>query len=89
MDLTVTLTPTEFSALEYVALSPIDWATNAITNRARIAIDEIVQIVVQKCLELNIQIPGTKEEMVALAYTNSWIKTLLVVSQETPTLPVA
>ena len=74
MIITVTLTDTEFKALEYAALSPIEWATNAITNRARIAIDEIVQIVVQKCLDSGIAIPGTKEEMVELAYTNAWIQ---------------
>jgi hypothetical protein len=88
MIITVTLTDTEFVALEYAALSPIEWATNAITNRARIAIDEIVQIVVQKCLDGGIAIPGTKEEMVALAYTNAWIKTAQAISLETPTLPI-
>jgi hypothetical protein len=44
-------------------------------ERCRIAIDEIVAITVQKCLETNTQIPGSKDEMVELAFAQGWVKT--------------
>ena len=68
------LTETENKALGYIALNQQDWMDNAIHERCRIAIDEIVQITVQKCLENNIQIPSSKDEMVELAFTQKWIE---------------
>ena len=41
--ITITLTDTQLKGLEYAALDPQDWAENAVTERARIANDEIVQ----------------------------------------------
>lgn len=71
---TVTLSAAEDAALSYVAFSQQDWIDNAVHERCRIAIEEIVQITVQKCLETNTQIPGSKEEMVALAFEKGWVK---------------
>ena len=48
-DITVTLTDTENKCLEYAAASPQDWADNALTNRARIAKDEIIAALVAHC----------------------------------------
>lgn len=76
MTITIELTETEYKAMQYAALSVQDWADNALTNRARIAIDEIVQLTVQKCLETSTQIPETKEEMVSLAFEKEWVKTV-------------
>lgn len=76
MDITITLTETEYKAMQYAALSVQDWADNALTNRARIAIDEIVDICVKECLANGVQIPGTKEEIVALAFANGYVKTI-------------
>ncbi len=42
MTITIELTETQYKGLQYAALSPEDWATNAIKERARIANDEIV-----------------------------------------------
>lgn len=39
--LTIELTPAQEKALAFVALSPQEWAENAVHNRCRIAIDEI------------------------------------------------
>lgn len=72
---TVTLTNAEDAALSYVAFSQQDWIDNAVHERCRIAIDEIVALTVQKCLETNTQIPGSKDEMVELAFDQEWIKT--------------
>lgn len=75
MNYQITLTQAEDKALAFVALEQDDWIQNAVHERCRVAIDEIVQITVAKCLETNVQIPGSKDEMVELAYTQGWVKT--------------
>jgi hypothetical protein len=74
-EFTVTLTEAEEKAMAHVALSTQDWIQNAITVRANSAIEDIVNLVVKKCLDGGIAIPSTKDEMVDLAYANDWIKT--------------
>jgi hypothetical protein len=75
MEYTITLTEAEDKALSYVALSQQDWIDNAVHERCRVAIEEIVKICVEKCLETNTQIPGSKNDMVLLAFENGWVKT--------------
>lgn len=75
MTITIELTETQYKGLQFAALSPEDWALNAITERSRIANDEIVQKAVQHCLDNGIQIPGTREEIVEYAFTNELVKT--------------
>lgn len=74
MEYTVTLTAAEDAALSAVALSQQDWIEHAAKERARLAIEEIVGLVVQKCLESGVSIPGSKDEMVALAFSQGWVK---------------
>jgi len=74
-NITITLTDTQYKGLEYAALSPEDWAVNAVTERARIANDEIVQMTVTHCLNNGIQVPATREEVVAYAFANGIVKT--------------
>lgn len=69
----VEITETEQKALQTICASSQEWADNAVKNRARIAIDEIVQICVSKCLEQSMQIPQSKEAMVDLAIQNGWV----------------
>ena len=80
--ITIELTDTQFKGLEYAALSPSDWAENAVTNRARIANDEIVQLTVQHCLDNGIQVPATRELIVAYAFDNAIVKTAAVRNAE-------
>jgi hypothetical protein len=75
MEYIVILTEAEDKALSYIALSQQDWIDNAVHERCRVAIDEIVKICVEKCLETNTQIPGSKDDMVLLAFENGWVKT--------------
>jgi hypothetical protein len=75
MNYTITLSAAEDAALSYAAMSQDDWIDNAVHERCRIAIDEIVALTVQKCLETNTPIPGSKDAMVELAFTNGWVKT--------------
>ena len=74
-DITVTLTDTQLKGLEYVANTPQDWADNALTERARIANDEIVQLYTTRALDEGVQIPATRELIVADAFTRGWVKT--------------
>ena len=74
MNITIELTETEALALSYAALSPQDWADNAVHNRCRIAIDEIVQVVMTKCLAEGEQIPTTREAIVAHGYECGVVK---------------
>jgi len=68
MNITIELTATQASALAYAALSPQEWAENAVHNRCRQATDEIVQIVMTQCLDKGEQIPTTREAIVAHGY---------------------
>jgi hypothetical protein len=87
-DYTVTYTETEEKAMQYVAADVNEWIQNAAHNRARIAIEEIVTIAVQKFLETGQSIPSSKEEIVAAAYTNGWIKTAVERNLELPNIPL-
>ena len=80
--ITIELTDTQFKGLEYAALSPQEWAENAVTNRARIANDEIVQLTVQHCLDNGIQVPATRELIVDYAFDNDVVKTAAVRNAE-------
>jgi hypothetical protein len=75
MNYTITLTETEDLALSYAALDQQDWINNAVHERCRVAIDEIVQYTVQKCLDANISIPSTRDDIVALAFSQGWVLT--------------
>jgi len=72
---TITLSDAEDKALHAVALSAQDWIDNAVHERCRVAIEEIVTRTVQKCLETNTAIPSSKDAMVTLAFTQGWVKT--------------
>jgi hypothetical protein len=85
MNYTIELTETEKLAMEYVAYDPQDWVENAMKERARLAIEEIVKIAVDKFLEANQTIPGSREEIVAAAYTNNWIQTAKYRTDNAPT----
>jgi pyruvate formate-lyase activating enzyme-like uncharacterized protein len=67
-DITITLTDTENKALEYCAVSVQDWADNALTNRARIAKDEIVEKLVAHCNANGIAIATGEDAQVTQAF---------------------
>ena len=80
--ITIELTDTQYKGLEYAALSPQEWAENAVTERARIANDEIVSIYTNRALDEGVQIPATRELIVADAFTRGWVKTAAVRNAE-------
>lgn len=69
----INLTDTEYTVFQLIAADPSEWVSNAAKERARIAIDEIVNVVVQKCLAEQMQIPSTREDMVDLAIEKGWV----------------
>ena len=75
MDYTITITDTEKIALEYIAFDVDEWITNAAKNRARIAVDEIVALVVAHCNENSIALAVGKEAQVAQAYELGVVQT--------------
>ena len=64
---TITLSAAEDKALGVVALSQQDWIDNAVHERCRIAIDEIVNAEVQRKLAAGESITGSKEDIVNAA----------------------
>lgn len=66
MQIVVTLTAAEAKALAYVAADPAEWAENAIKERARLAMEEIFQVEVQRMLQdpSVTEIPADRETVV-------------------------
>lgn len=71
---TIDLSDAQNKSLSYVAVSPDEWIQNAVSERCRIATDDIVKICVEKCLETSTPIPGSKDDMVELAFYEGWVK---------------
>ena len=67
-DYTVTLTDTQVKALETVMVDIDDWITNAATNRARIAKEDILAINMAYCNANSIAIATGEDAQVQQAY---------------------
>ena len=61
---TITLSDAEDKALKFVAVSAQDWIDNAVHNRCRIAIEDIVAAEVQRKLAANESITGSKDDII-------------------------
>ena len=81
-DITVSLTDTENKCLEYAAASPQDWADNALTNRARIAKDEIIAALVAHCNANGITIATGEDAQVTQAFDLEVVKTAAALNAE-------
>jgi len=64
---TITLSEAENKALGFVALDQQEWIDNAVHERCRVAIEEIVAAEVQRKLAANETISGSKEDIVNAA----------------------
>lgn len=64
---TITLSDAEDKALSVVAFDQNEWIQNAIHERCRIAIEEIVQTEVQRLLAEGKPITGSKDDIVLAA----------------------
>ena len=68
---TITLTPSEDKALGAIAFSQNDWIQNAVKERCRLAIEEIVAAEVQRKLAAGEAITGSKDDIVLAANVES------------------
>lgn len=73
-DITVSLTDTENKSLEYAAVVQ-DWADNALKNRARIAKEEIISLLVAHCNTNDIQIATGEDAQVTQAFELGIVQT--------------
>ena len=64
---TITLSDAQDKALSVVTLDQQDWIENAVFERCRIAIEEIVNAEVQRKLTAGEPISGSKEDIVMAA----------------------
>lgn len=81
---TITLSAAEDKALGVVALSQQDWINNAVHERCRIAIDEIVNAEVQRKLAIGESISGSKEDIVLTANIESAAQRQARIEAEVP-----
>ena len=81
-DITVTLTDTENKCMEYAAVSVQDWADNALTNRARIAKEEIIALLVAHCNANGVAIATGEDAQITQAYELEVVKTAAVRAAE-------
>jgi hypothetical protein len=86
-DITVTLTDTENKALEYAAVSVQDWADNALKNRARIAKDEIIALLVAHCNANSVALAVGEDAQVTQAYDLGIVQTAAEKAAEAPAIP--
>lgn len=89
-DITVSLTDTENKSLGYAAVSVQDWADNALKNRARIAKEEIISLLVAHCNANDIQIATGEDAQVTQAFELDIVETAAeraAAAVETPPAP--
>jgi len=74
-DITISISDTENKALEYVTSDVQGWADNALTNRARIGIDEICTKLMAHCNENEIAMAVGKDAQVTQAFELNVVQT--------------
>jgi len=65
--ITITLTDTEYKAMEVIAYSPQEWVENVAKVRAQKAINSIAEGIIKQTLADGGSISGTNEQIVANA----------------------
>jgi hypothetical protein len=87
--ITVSLTDTQKKEMEYLVVNPQDFLDNFAHETSRKGGDEIVALTVTHCLDNGIQVPATREAIVAYAFDNDVVNTAAnrqaeAEAQETP-----
>lgn len=82
---TVTLSQVEDIAMSTIAFDVFDWIDNAAKNRARIALEELVQKEVKRRFEAGEAIPSSRDEMILDAYARGFIVSLKDVAADSTT----
>jgi len=67
-DYTITLTNTQVKSMEFICADVDEWITNAVTNRARIAKEEILSLNMAHCNANGIALAAGEDAQVQQAY---------------------
>jgi hypothetical protein len=84
MDYKITITTTEKKAMDTITNDTHEWIKNAVQNRARIAKEDIIAILVSHCNANDITLATGEEAQVQQAYD---LKLVEAVSSEPPSPP--
>ena len=82
MDYTITLTEAERKAMEFICADVDEYITNFATNRARIAKEEIVALLVKHCNENDVQLAVGQDAQIDQAYDLGVVQKLSEVTEE-------
>ena len=74
MDYTITLKETDKKSMEYAATDVDEWITNAAQNRANIAKEQIIALLVTHCNTNSIALAVGEDAQVTQAYTLGVVK---------------
>lgn len=78
----IVLTEEQKKAMDYVCIDIQEFIQNAADTRARIAIKEIVKIYTEQALDMGLQIPSSRLDIITDAYNRNIIKTAAQVNAE-------
>lgn len=78
----IELSELEYLAMQYVCMDINEWVQNAVHDRARIAIEQVINDAIKEFLDRGESIPGSKEEIIQLAYDREYLRPLSVITQE-------
>lgn len=67
-NITISLTDTENKSLEYAVVSPQEWIDNAASNKARIAKEQIIALLIEHCNANSVAIAVGEDAQVTQAY---------------------
>jgi len=73
-DYTISLTDSENKALEYAAFDSSEWIDNAVKNRCRIAMEEIISLNTKHCNENSIAIAVGVDAQISQAFDLGVVK---------------
>lgn len=71
---TVTVSDAEALAFSSEAVNPADWVENAVKARCHVAVENVVRVAVDRCLEQGVAVPSTKDAIVQLAFERGWVR---------------
>ena len=78
----IVLTEEQKKAMDYVCIDIQEFIQNAANTRARIAIKEIVKIYTEQALDMGLQIPSSRLDIITDAYNRNIIKTAAQVNAD-------
>lgn len=85
MKYSVELSQAQDKALSFAVNDQLDWIENAVYERCRGAVDQIISIALEKSIETETPLPTSKDEIVLLAFEKGWVVAL--VDKPTPPAP--